>query len=206
MANPFELRKALYEEHLGEVDSVFEDTDPADPRYPKIDILGFERDFSSEEDETDDGWVLVTSGMSDRRMQLDEEALEGEAPPRAELVWYVREPSDEIIENLRWLARFPFLEQTWLGMGHTIPMPQPIFEGSALTTFFFLPPIITMEQEIAENLRIDGDGVELYVVHLLTAEEYALKKSEGTDAILDLFDDNDYGFILDPERDSMVSS
>jgi hypothetical protein len=25
MANPFELRQALYEEHLGEVDSVFED-------------------------------------------------------------------------------------------------------------------------------------------------------------------------------------
>lgn len=172
-----------------------------------VSIEAFAFDFSSEEDVEDPGYVLVTNGMSDRRMHLDAEAeeaaAEGEVKPRAELLWYVRELDPRYIANLRWLASFPFLDTTWLGFGHTIPMPEPIF-GSALTTYLLLTPILHRHQELGDALEIDGDAVDLLTVHLLTPAEYALKKDEGTDAILDLFDECDYPLVLDESRPSLV--
>jgi hypothetical protein len=53
-------------------------------------------------------------------------------------------------------------------------------------------------------LVIDGDDVELLVVHLLTNEEHRLKQEEGVDAILDLFDDNEYPLILNERRSALV--
>ena len=203
-------RMKMYETHLGEIDQLFKETGH-DEAAPSVDILAFERDFSTEDDEEDLGWVLVTSGMSDRRMTLDPEAeREAKDDPslrrRAELIWYVREPKPEYLAHLRWLAKFPFLDSTWLGFGHTIPLPEPIFRGSKLTTSLFLTPIIAPEQAIAEELTIQSDPVELLVVHLLTNEEHRLKQESGVDAILDLFDDNEYPLVLNERRASMVSS
>jgi len=199
----------LYETHLGEIDQLFKDTEP-EAVAPSIDILAFERDFSTEDDEEDLGWVLITSGMSDRRMTLDPEA-EAEARDdaslrrRAELVWYVRDPKPEYQAHLRWLAKFPFIDSTWLGFGHTIPLPEPIFSGSKLTTSLLLTPIIAPEQEIADSLTIDDDPVELLVVHLLTNDEHRLKQESGVDAILDLFDDNEYPLVLNERRGSLIT-
>lgn len=205
-------RIKLYETHLGEIDQLFKDTEPdpdPDSAAPAIDVLAFERDFSTDDDEKDLGWVLITSGMSDRRMTLDAEAeREAKEDPslrwRAELVWYVREPKPEHLAHLRWLAKFPFIDSTWLGFGHTIPLPEPIFRGSRLTTSLLLTPIIEPEQDIAEALTIDGDAVELLVVHLLTNDEHRLKQESGVDSILDLFDDNEYPLVLNERRLSLV--
>ena len=203
-------RMKVYEAHLGEIDQLFKETGH-DPAAPSIDILAFERDFSTEDDEEDLGWVLITSGMSDRRMTLDAEAeREAKNDPslrrRAELIWYVREPKAEYLSHLRWLAKFPFIDSTWLGFGHTIPLSEPIFRGSKLTTSLFLTPIIAPEQAIAEELTIHGDPVELLVVHLLTNEEHRLKQESGVDAILDLFDDHEYPLVLNERRASMVNA
>ncbi len=205
-------RMKLYESHLGEIDQLFKETAGVESSktLPLIDILAFERDFSTDEDEKDAGWVLITSGMSDLRMTLDAEA-EREAKTdallrrRAELVWYVREPKPEYLAHLRWLAKFPFLDATWLGFGHTIPLPDPIFASSRLTTSLLLTPIIAPEQSIASQLVIDEDPVEILVVHLLTNDEHRLKQESGVDAILDLFDDNDYPLILNERRLSLIS-
>lgn len=198
-------RKRLYDKYMDCDSEVFEDDSG---ELPKIDIIGYERDFSMEEDEEDNGWVLFTSGMSDARMEIDAEAEPaanaGDIARRAELVWYVREPDPDKLHKLRWLARFPFIDSTWLGMGHTIPMPSPLFDDSELQVYFFLQPIIRHEKEIAKRLIVDGDRVELLVVHVLTPAEYELKKAEGVNAILDLFDEHDYPLILDEQRDSMV--
>jgi hypothetical protein len=200
----FQRRKTAYEAVLGEVGELSEGSYPFDPKVPRVDVLGFERDFSTAEDETDEGWVLVTSGMSDRRMHVDEEAQAGEAAARAELIWYVREPGRELMENLRWVAQFPFIDDTWLGFGHTIPMPSPIIDGTALTTFFLLQPIIRRDRRLLDGVTIDGDEVATFVLHVLTQAEYELKRKEGTDRILELFDEHDYPLIFDPTRPPMV--
>ncbi len=203
-------RMKVYEAHLGEIDQLFKDTD-LDEVVPKIDILAFERDFSTDDDEEDLGWVLITSGMSDLRMTLDAEAedqAKGDTSlrRRAELVWYVLEPKPKYLAHLRWLAKFPFIDSTWLGCCHTISIPDPIFANSKLTTSLLLTPIIAPEQEIAETLTIDDDPVELLVVHLLTNDEHRLKQESGVDAILDLFDDSEYPLDLNERRASLVDS
>ena len=201
MAATSKLRSTLYREAHGKPAEIFR---PAG----HLAIEAFEFDFSAAEDEEDAGFVLFTNGMSDRRMQLDAEAAsavaDGSVKQRAELVWYVRDLAETYIDSLFWLAEFPFIDATWLGWGHTVIMPTPIVKGSALTAFFLLTPIIGRHTQLAEKLRVAGDPVELLVVHLLTAQEYSLKKKEGANAILDLFDANHYPLVLDPDRESYV--
>ena len=167
------LRRSIYARALGTPLRV-EPAAPAKDGQPAVEILIFERDFCPDVGDTDMGYVLITSGLSDQAMALDEDALEEGVSGRFELVWYVREPTAEILDSMRWLGRFPFTQQTWLGAGHTVKTPGPILAGSALTTWFLLPPIIDAEQQIVDSLRVDGESVELLVVHLLTDAEYAL--------------------------------
>ena len=98
------LRRSVYESELGEVDLRF-----AGIADVQVEVLAFERDFSPT-DARDEGYVLVTNGMSDRRMEMPSAASSVEGKPRAELMWYVREPTDEIVATMRWLARFPFID------------------------------------------------------------------------------------------------
>ncbi len=205
MPSPHAARLKLYETHLGELDQMFKDPERQGP-LPAVDVVAFERDFSTEEDEEDPGWVLVTSGMSDRRMTFDAEAEsnEGGLRRRAELIWYVHEPQAPHIAHLRWLAKYPFIDSTWLGFGHTVPLPEPIFERSKLTTSLLLKPIVTPEQQIAEELVVDGDAVEMLTLHLLTDDEHRLKQREGVNAILDLFDSSDYPLLLNERRGSLL--
>lgn len=195
------LRTELYRRAHGEPARVFDSVDDV-----RIEAYSF--DFSIEDDHEDLGYVLFTNGMSDRRMQLDEPAQRafeaGEVMPRAELAWYVRKPAPRYLAHLRWLAKFPFIDATWLGSGHTVVMPEPLFERSELTAFFVLRPILGRHTRIAEAMRIEGDPVELLVVHALTAAEYEYKRERGSNAILDLFDANDYPLVLDERRESYV--
>src|SRR5689334_2571775 len=54
--------------------------------------------------------TLVTSGMSDLEMDAP-----GGGIRRAELIFYCDEPKPEYIETIRWLARFPHDQKTWVG-------------------------------------------------------------------------------------------
>lgn len=202
MVAAHKLRSKLYRKAHGAPAQVFEATEGG------VTIEAFEFDFSPDNDDEDAGYVLLTNGMSDRCMHLDEDAktavADARVKDRAELTWYVPELDDTYIDNLFWLTEFPFIDETWLGFGHTVIMPTPILPGSALTAFFFLVPILAPHKRLADALRVGRDPVELLVVHLLTAEEYALKRSEGANAILDLFDANDYPLVVDPKRASFV--
>ncbi len=195
-----ERRGKLYAKHHGEPGHVF----PG--RGGSVQLEAFGLDFSRDDDSEDLGYALLTNGMSDRPMHLDAKAeqarAEGKVKARAELLWYVRDLDDGVLHNLRWLADFPFIDKTWLGPGHTIPMPEPVFPGSALTTFFFLRPILSLHRELAAALTVEKEPVELLVVHLLTPEELAVKRQQGADAILDLFDANAYPLLFDPDRKS----
>lgn len=192
------VRRSVYESELGEADLHFARTEPGG-----VEILAFERDFSPTDAE-DNGYVLLTSGMSDRAMTMPPQALSAGGKARAELIWYVREPTDEIIANLRWLAEFPFIDAIWLGFGHRVPMPTPPLDTCNFRTFLFLTPIIGPDKRIAETLSIDNERVEILTVNLISDPEYALIKAEGLDPFLDLLDENDYPPIFDPTRKSYV--
>ena len=200
MTSARKARSTLYRKAHGKPEQVFDEIDG-------VTIEAFPFDFSPTDDE-DAGYVLFTNGMSERRMHLDAEAAKaaktGQVKSRAELTWYVRDLDDDYIHGLRWLAAFPFIDDTWLGFGHTVIMPSPIITGSQLVAYFLLSPIIRRHNEIGDALRGGGEPVELLVVHLLTLAEYELKKRKGVDAMLDLFDEHEYPLVLDPTRDSMV--
>ena len=192
-----ERRLAIYQRELDEPEHTFRD--PGDRR---IDVHAFGRDFVPDcEEGSDEGYVLLTNGMSERRMAVPDQA---EAKVRTELMWYVREATPEISTTLRWLASVPFIDNTWFGFGHRVPMPAPPVPGPDFKTFLFLTPVITPDQRIAEALSIAGDPVEILTVNLISDREYELIKSDGLDAFLDLLDENDYPAIFDPTRKSYV--
>ena len=190
-------RLAIYEQELGEREYTF--SDASDRR---IDVHAFGRDFVPDcEEGSDEGYVLLTNGMSEQRMAVPDQA---EAKVRAELMWYVREATPEISATLRWLAMVPSIDDTWFGFGHRVPMPEPPVPGTDFKTFLFLTPIITQDQRIAEALSIAGDAMEILTVNLISDREYELIKNGGLDAFLDLLDENDYPPIFDPARKSYV--
>jgi len=195
-ADLYRQRLTIYESELGEPEHSF--TDTAERR---IDIHAFGRDFVPVcEEGSDEGYVLLTNGMSQQRML----GVHGDAKPRAELMWYVREPTPEICASLRWLANLPFIDTTWFGFGHRVPMPVPPIAGTDFRTFLFLTPVIGPDKQIAEALEIAGDPVEVLTVNLISQQELALIKSEGLDPFLDLLDENNYPQIFDPARRSYV--
>ena len=197
-SDSYKRRLAIYQSELDEPE--FTSRDPGDRR---IDVHAFGRDFVPDcEEGSDEGYVLLTNGMSEQRMAVPAQAKEAKA--RAELIWYVREGTTEICSNLRWLASVPFIDNTWFGFGHRVPMPAPPVRGTDFKTFLFLTPIIAPDQRIAEQLSIAGDPVEILTVNLISDREYELIKNEGLDTFLDLLDENDYPPIFDPARKSYV--
>jgi len=189
-------RLDVYESELGEPEHSF--TDDAERR---IDIHAFGRDFVPEcREGSDEGYVLLTNGMSQQRMH----GVQGDAKPRAELMWYVREPTPDVRDNLRWLANLPFIDTTWFGFGHRVALPWPPVAGTDFQTFLFLTPIIGPDKQIAEALEIAGDPVEILTVNLISDRELALIKAGGLNEFLDLLDDNEYPPIFDPARTSYV--
>jgi Suppressor of fused protein (SUFU) len=193
-------RLAIYEQELGAP----EHTIPDASKY-RIDIHAFGRDFAPDcEDGSDEGYVLVTNGMSNARMNVPPSVRPDHAKRRAELMWYVREPTPEICGNLRWLAAFPFIDDTWLGSGHRVPLPGPAVAGSDFRTFLFLTPIIRSDQRLADALAIADDAVEILTVNLISDREYELIKRDGLGALLNLLDENAYPLVFDPSRRSYV--
>jgi Suppressor of fused protein (SUFU) len=193
-----ELRIAAMVECLGDADQIFMDREAADP----IHIVVFDRDFSADEDEVDNGFVLVTCGMSDRAMPMPDD-YDGEESPRVELIWYVREVNEEYVRNVRWLAKLPHFDQFLLGSGHRVPMPEPILSFSDKTVFMTLSPIVSRDRDMLDDIEFGGCEVHTLAVHLLTDDEHSLVKTdEGFDAFLDLMDENDYPIIFDPQRPS----
>jgi hypothetical protein len=201
-----ESRIAAIIEALGEPDQVF--ADQREPGKQPIDIYAFARNFVEDCDDDapereDNGFVLVTSGMSDRLMH-GPAGGDTNASLAAELLWYVREPSLELIAHLRWLARLPEIDTTWLGHGHTIPLPSPPLNNAPFKVTLLLSPIIVTDSELFGELETATHTIETLVVHLVSDAEYAQIKSrdEGLNEFLDLLDERNYPLVFDPARPS----
>jgi len=190
-------RAAALRDAWGEPERIDHDLD----RQHRVDVHVYPRAFPEGDGE---GYVLATSGMSDRLMTLPAR-YDGDESAARELFWYVREPHPAFIERLRWLAKLPFAEGSWLGYGHTVPLPAPPLDGSPFSTFLLLPPALASDRHLFDNLHLHGHGVEALVVHLLSDAEYDLVRSdEGLDVFLDLLDVHRYPPVFDPARASYL--
>lgn len=188
---------------LGEPERIDRDRDAAH----RVDIHVFGRNFIEACDSAspdDEGYVLVTSGMSDRLMTLPA-GYDGDESAARELIWYVRDLHPDYFAQLRWLAKLPFAEGSWLGYGHTVPAPRPPLESTDFSIFLLLPPVVAGDRHLFDNLAHDGHGIETLVVHLLSDAEYDLVRSdEGLDIFLDLLDVHRYPLVFDPARPSYL--
>jgi hypothetical protein len=146
--------------------------------------------------------ALVTSGMSDLEMDAPDDGIR-----RAELIFYCDEPKQEYIDTIRWLARFPHSQKTWIGYFTTIPNgnpPEPIWDGPALDTIIFLPPIVVRDQALPKELVLQGEPVHfLWLVPISTAE-CNLKLAKGSEALLDIFEQRRHPHVFDPMRKSYI--
>jgi hypothetical protein len=201
MHHPFnfaQAREKVYTTLFGEAQSVFHEIVPL---VPHIDVHTFKRSGRQ-----GDVFALVSSGMSDLPMRVPPNAGHG-APRRVELIFYCAEPKQEYVETLRWVARFPHDQKTWLSYGHTLPNgnpPAPLWDTEVLETLLFMPTIVQRDQTLPKELVLAGDPVHfLWVVPLSTAE-CNLKLEQGFGAILDLFEKHHHPHVFDAARKSYV--
>jgi hypothetical protein len=106
---------------------------------------------------------------------------------------------------MAWAAAFPRGQQppSFLGWGHTIRM-EKLFDGSALTTLFFLNPPPRPDQ--GSVFSLEGDDVALLWLTFLSDAEHRITKQQGKgpNAVLDLFQANAHPVEFTPKRRSYV--
>ena len=203
-----EITKHL-EAHIGPVNLVWHELVS---EYAHIDVHHFlptpERNFH----------VLATTGMSERPMtvpdgvpgdwrfaellinlpsswQLTEEAFKDER-----YYWPVR-----LIKNL---ARFPHIFASWLSYGHSMPNgdpPEPYDASTELCGAMLLPPL-TLPDAVQTLQRPNGQVIRFWNVIPLHADEMDLKVRDGSDALLELFDEAGISDVVDPGRPSALRS
>jgi len=151
---------------------------------------------------------LVTSGMSKLAMNVPDGA-----PPYAELMmalpatWQLDEASVKEerwywpIALLRHLAHYPSRENTWIGLGHTVPNgfpAKPYTAGVKFSGAVVLPPMSAPEPFHA--LSVDGKDIYFHCVVPLFNEELNLARRRGFAALIDQFNDKGVTDIVDPAR------
>ncbi|TWO69822.1 suppressor of fused domain protein [Caenimonas sedimenti] len=158
---------------------------------------------------------LVTSGMSDRPMNVPADAG---APRHLELMvtlpagWRLTQEDlkDERwywpIRMLKFLARLPHKYDTWLGFGHTVPNgdpPEPYAPGTGLAGAIILPPI-TLPEDF-QILRVDpAKEIHFMSVIPLYPQEMDLKLRSGTQKLLEKFDKAGFSDLIDPARTNVA--
>jgi hypothetical protein len=191
-----DARERVYSELFGEQFTVNHELLPL---VPHIDVYLFEPN----EELGRDFHTLITGGMSDLPMAVPDQV----PMRRAELVLYVEEPKDEYVDLLRYLARNPHDQHSWMAYGTTMnngQPPQPLFPSSVLDHLLFLPSLIEPDSGLPELLVLEGDPVSLLWVVPITAAECAFIQQRDVNEFLELLDRKQHSFVLDESRKSYV--
>lgn len=165
-------------------------------------------------------WTLVTMGMSEHPMNAPAGAEDWR---RCELIstlpadWPMpsdKQSFDEVfsdpanywpIGTLKWAARLPVAYDTWLCHGHTLAAGESedyTYEGSEFSGMLLAGPCTIPDE--ASSMVYQGERIWFWGVYPLYADEMALKLDQGTEALLDLFDQHGvYEGVL-PGRGSVV--
>lgn len=199
----YSLKEAqIFEKHLeknfGPVKSVFHELIPEEMH---IDV------YIVEPTDKFPCYRLFTCGMGAKKMELPAQA-KGKCPDRIELMlslpadWKFDEKSMKN-ENFYWpvgllkyIARFPWDESTWLGFGHTIPL-QKFAENTELSGVLLNYPE-NYPYEIG-HIDLPRGTVQFINVVPLYSEEMDYKLSSGIEALEKLMGDTLYAPI-DPKR------
>ena len=95
------------------------------------------------------------------------------------------------VELLRYLARFPIIESTWLGYGHSIQNGTPYADNTLLAGC--VPLGVQDAPEGAAVCKLsDGSWVGFYQVIPLTENELEYKIQHSTDEMLEYMEDVDH--------------
>ena len=106
------------------------------------------------------------------------------------------------IRQLKVLARLPIQCDTWLGYGHTISSDEsnsPYAKNTKLCSIMLLGGLNNNFE--AMNLKLNKkEKINFCQLFPLYEEELIFKQKNGSDALLDLFDDNDIMPIINCKR------
>ena len=159
-------------------------------------------------------FVLVTSGMSNRMMNVPAEftqaaraecflCLPGDWPlSMINQGW--REPEFAWpIFLLQEIARFPFDHETWLGYGHPVPIPHALDAAGKFSGVSLLEPLLMPEDFIAIEA---GDDEVIWLLPVLpcTPAEMELKRARGHAVLSERFRTASVSELLDPARPSVA--
>ncbi|MCI8285608.1 MAG: suppressor of fused domain protein [Firmicutes bacterium] len=158
-----------------------------------------------EPDENQDFYTIVTVGMGSMLMNVPREYADGEIS-RAELMICL--PKDWKIEGkgrkwswpmyfLRQFAKLPILENSWLGVGHVVPIHIPLAENTAQSGFLLLEPQDKPLESFSCRLS-DGSNVNFYQLIPLYEEEIKFEYEHGMEALLERMADVNH--VVNVER------
>jgi hypothetical protein len=156
-------------------------------------------------------YTLVTSGMSDRPMNVPDKFQEYRFAevmiclpadwPMEQAAWKDQR-NYWPIELLKVLARFPHKYSTWLGPGHTVPNgdpPRPYTANTKMRCAFLLPPVLEVRD--FWTLAVDEQTViNFFGVIPLYREEMRLNLKYGMGPLCDRFDKHAVSLVLDVNR------
>ena len=101
------------------------------------------------------------------------------------------------IKLLKDIGRYPSQNNTWLGFGHTISTGEPIIGTK------FISAILLKSKRLSENfqkIKYGEDTIELYTIFPLYLEELIYKQKNGTNKLLELFDEENINDIINIKR------
>ena len=96
------------------------------------------------------------------------------------------------------LSKYPRLNNTWLGFGHTVPLDQSRNPGHRFDSLLLLESI-----HLSEDFTYTEKGekeIHFYSAFPIYKEEREFKLKHGTDKLLDLFERYDIEEIMDVNR------
>lgn len=157
----------------------------ADP----IDVLRFS---------TDDGLVsYVTVGTSRAPVSAPDAEVVAQHGPRVELVLTLRGGRDSVLRPLAALAASPVVEGVVLGVGASVDVSEPLWEGSRFTAV-----LVAESGGLVPDLDLGGeDVVRFHAVLPMTPNEAAWKRVHGGGALEERWMAQGID-LRDPERPS----
>jgi hypothetical protein len=198
--------------HVGPIANVFHEVKP---HLVHLDVLVVgptdERPYTT----------LVTCGMSVRPMRVPIENPEdlGRVPElrHAELLlslppeWpltpdaFLNEDHYWPVRWLKRLARLPHIDESWLGLGHTIPNGDPPAPFASNTRFscWLVDEPVRLPREV-RKLRTGDRAINFYALVPLYEDEMRLKLAKGGAALGQLLDRAHVSELIDLKRPSVV--
>jgi len=161
----------------------------------------------------DDFFVIYTTGMSDKPMNVPQELECRQDWQFAELFMCLPSswnPAGKMtqenfwaVELLKFTARMPHMCSTWLADGHTMPNGpnyEPFLAGSQLSAMILIGANPPRGHFIAD----DGNRINLYSLIPLTRLEVEYKLEKGTASLLNKLDEDGVSFVVNAFRRSAV--